>query len=76
MVFDPVYSGKALFHFVRKILASPGGDSGFKSGDKVLFIHTGGVLGFYDKTDQLLPILSDVEVQKMKITTDSGGSTL
>ena len=64
---DPVYSGKALFHFVRKILTAPTARLLFKTGQSVLFIHTGGVLGLYDKVDQLLPILSDIPVRKMSI---------
>jgi hypothetical protein len=41
----------------------------FKAGENVLFLHTGGVLGMYDKAEQLLPIVSlDMPVERMKIT--------
>lgn len=52
VVLDPVYSGKAARGMVQDIAA--------KSADgkkrKVLFIHTGGLLGLYEKADQLAPI--------------------
>eukprot|EP01039_Chlorochromonas_danica_P001186 gene1186-1296_t len=52
VLLDPVYSGKAFFHLVHKLLAQD--TSLFKKGDRVLFVHTGGTVGLYEKADQLL----------------------
>jgi hypothetical protein len=41
----------------------------FKEGEKVLFIHTGGVFGLYDKEKQLLDILPKETITKMEIDT-------
>jgi 1-aminocyclopropane-1-carboxylate deaminase/D-cysteine desulfhydrase-like pyridoxal-dependent ACC family enzyme len=65
VVLDPVYSGKALYHFVNKVLKDD--PSIVKPGDKVLFIHTGGSLGLYDKEEQLLPLLPADQVQRLDI---------
>mmetsp|Transcript_18861 Transcript_18861/g.18982 ORF Transcript_18861/g.18982 Transcript_18861/m.18982 type:complete len:376 (+) Transcript_18861:137-1264(+) len=68
LVFDPVYSGKALYYFNKLVESDP---SIVKTGETVMFIHTGGTLGLYDKSEQLLPLLTGTtpDVQKMKITT-------
>jgi D-cysteine desulfhydrase len=59
IILDPVYSGKALFHFyslIKNQLLS-GECSVVRPGDKVLFIHTGGVFGLYSSSSDLLPII-------------------
>lgn len=56
VVLDPVYSGKALFVFATQVLRQR--PEVFKRGDRVLFIHTGGTLGMYDKAEQLGPMLA------------------
>ena len=56
IVLDPVYSGKALYNFFQLVQEDP--DS--FSGSNVLFWHTGGVLGLYDKCADLLPTLQNV----------------
>eukprot|EP01040_Poterioochromonas_malhamensis_P011061 gene11061-12056_t len=67
IIFDPVYSGKALYHFVKVIIKN--NPEWFIKGQKVLFIHTGGVVGLYDKEKELLPLLSTKnQVQKLKIS--------
>ncbi|XP_043695917.1 putative D-cysteine desulfhydrase 1, mitochondrial [Telopea speciosissima] len=49
IVLDPVYSGKAARAMLKDMAANP-----MKwEGRKVLFIHTGGLLGLYDKVDQM-----------------------
>lgn len=53
IVLDPVYSGKALHQLLRDMQESP--DEW--QGRKVLFLHTGGLLGMYDKVSQLQPLL-------------------
>jgi D-cysteine desulfhydrase family pyridoxal phosphate-dependent enzyme len=56
VVLDPVYSGKALHHFFASILN--GEDAEQYRGTNILFWHTGGALGLYDK-------VSDLSTQKM-----------
>ncbi|KAH1079902.1 hypothetical protein GLYMA_05G248600v4 [Glycine max] len=49
VVLDPVYSGKAAYAMLKDMSENP------KKWErrKILFIHTGGLLGLYDKVDQL-----------------------
>ena len=54
IVLDPVYSGKALFNFFQFVRES---DPDAFRGQNVLFWHTGGALGLYDKCEDLLPTL-------------------
>jgi hypothetical protein len=51
IIFDPVYSGKALYYFSKEENRAA---AGFSAGDSILFIHTGGTFGLYDKSEQLL----------------------
>jgi D-cysteine desulfhydrase len=53
VILDPVYSGKALFKMMNEIKANPEE----WEGRKVLFFHTGGLLGLWDKEDQLMEIV-------------------
>lgn len=48
IILDPVYSGKALFHLSQAVNRDD-----FNDGDSVLFVHTGGMFGLYDKIDQI-----------------------
>jgi D-cysteine desulfhydrase family pyridoxal phosphate-dependent enzyme len=50
VALDPVYSGKALYHFVTQVLEQ---DPDTFRDSTVLFWHTGGALGMYDKTNEL-----------------------
>jgi len=54
VVLDPVYSGKAMYHFFHKVLSSSDdGDNGESFRDKnILFVHTGGALGMFDKVGE------------------------
>ena len=48
MLFDPVYSGKALagmIDYIRK--------GHFAKGQKIVFLHTGGVAGLFAYADNL-----------------------
>lgn len=54
VILDPVYSGKALFKMMCEIKASPSE----WEGRKILFFHTGGLFGLWDKEDQLMEILN------------------
>ncbi|KAF3438330.1 hypothetical protein FNV43_RR21092 [Rhamnella rubrinervis] len=49
VILDPVYSGKAAYRFTNDIAENPKK----WEGRKVLFIHTGGLLGLYDKVQQI-----------------------
>ncbi|KAI4347336.1 hypothetical protein L6164_008154 [Bauhinia variegata] len=52
-VLDPVYSGKAAYGLLKDISENPKK----WEGRKILFVHTGGLLGLYDKVDQLAPLV-------------------
>lgn len=54
VLLDPVYSGKALYAFVQEARADP---ERFRGKD-ILFWHTGGGLGMFEKAEQLAPLLS------------------
>ncbi|XP_057804152.1 bifunctional D-cysteine desulfhydrase/1-aminocyclopropane-1-carboxylate deaminase, mitochondrial isoform X2 [Salvia miltiorrhiza] len=55
IVLDPVYSGKAAYGMMRDMAENPGK----WEGRKVLFIHTGGLLGLYEKTEQMAPLVGN-----------------
>lgn len=67
VIFDPVYSGKALFS-LKNVISN--NRHIFLKGHKVLFVHTGGVLGFYDKIDTLMSILPNNQVSKLEVSQD------
>ncbi|RWR75146.1 bifunctional D-cysteine desulfhydrase/1-aminocyclopropane-1-carboxylate deaminase, mitochondrial isoform X1 [Cinnamomum micranthum f. kanehirae] len=52
VILDPVYSGKAAIGLLKDMAENPKK----WEGRKVLFIHTGGLLGLFDKTDQMATI--------------------
>jgi D-cysteine desulfhydrase len=52
MVLDPVYTGKA-FHGMRSELAR----DRRAFGERVVFIHTGGIYGLFPKSGELAPLL-------------------
>lgn len=55
VILDPVYSGKAAYGLINEMTKDP------KSweGKKILFIHTGGLLGLYDKVDQMASLMGN-----------------
>lgn len=57
IVLDPVYSGKAMYHFINEVLTK---DPGKFRGSSILFVHTGGSLGLFDKGEDLLPTLQRI----------------
>jgi D-cysteine desulfhydrase family pyridoxal phosphate-dependent enzyme len=63
VILDPVYSGKALYQFTQDVLKDPSK----WLGKKVLFLHTGGLLGMYDKSDQLLQIMDPAKQRRMQV---------
>lgn len=62
IVVDPVYSGKALHYFSKEE------NQCFNMNDKILFVHTGGILGMYEKISQLQGCLPVDRVQKMNVS--------
>jgi 1-aminocyclopropane-1-carboxylate deaminase/D-cysteine desulfhydrase-like pyridoxal-dependent ACC family enzyme len=74
LIFDPVYSGKGLYHFVNTVLpndmagqGAAGKERVFLPGQKVLYIHTGGTVGLYDKEGEVVPLLPAGKVSRMKV---------
>jgi D-cysteine desulfhydrase len=57
IVLDPVYSGKAMYNFLLAVKSNP---ESFR-GQTILFWHTGGALGLFDKCDELLATLKVAE---------------
>ncbi|KAL7234966.1 hypothetical protein ACSBR1_018441 [Camellia fascicularis] len=55
VVLDPVYSGKAVYGLMKDMAENPKK----WEGRKILFIHTGGLLGLFDKTDQMMPLVGN-----------------
>lgn len=49
VVLDPVYTGKAVHGLLQDMRANPEE----WRGSRVLFVHTGGLLGMYEKVPQL-----------------------
>ena len=73
VVFDSVYAGKALYHFVTCVV--PENPGVFLSSHKILIIHTGGVFGLFDKSSQLLSIMNNnkAEAETPSSVPVSGG---
>ncbi|GAB4820856.1 hypothetical protein N2152v2_007902 [Parachlorella kessleri] len=57
VILDPVYTGKGLHALLQKMRANPAE----WAGRKVLFVHTGGLLGLYDKLPQLQGVVQPLE---------------
>jgi D-cysteine desulfhydrase family pyridoxal phosphate-dependent enzyme len=55
IVLDPVYTGKALYYFLSTVLEE---DPEIYRDTNILFWHTGGSIGLYDKGDDLLERMS------------------
>jgi 1-aminocyclopropane-1-carboxylate deaminase/D-cysteine desulfhydrase-like pyridoxal-dependent ACC family enzyme len=70
VVLDPVYSGKALYHFLTQVVQE---DSDEYQGKNVLFWHTGGALGLYDKGEALLDTLNQISPVKRLDVYEKGG---
>jgi D-cysteine desulfhydrase len=61
IALDPVYSGKALYHFLTKVL---GDDRESYKNTNIMFWHTGGALGIYEKCGDLEKRLESLSVVK------------
>ncbi|KAL3768090.1 hypothetical protein ACHAW5_009147 [Stephanodiscus triporus] len=55
IVLDPVYTGKAMYYFLKDVLE---GDPEAYRDKNILFWHTGGSIGLYEKGNELLERLS------------------
>lgn len=55
VILDPVYSGKAAYQMMKDMAENPA----MWEGRKILFIHTGGLLGLYDKVEQMAPLVGN-----------------
>ncbi|KAK9925680.1 hypothetical protein M0R45_022951 [Rubus argutus] len=55
VILDPVYSGKAAYGLLKDMTENPKK----WEGRKILFIHTGGLLGLFDKVEQMAPLLGN-----------------
>ncbi|XP_019227382.1 PREDICTED: bifunctional D-cysteine desulfhydrase/1-aminocyclopropane-1-carboxylate deaminase, mitochondrial isoform X1 [Nicotiana attenuata] len=53
VILDPVYSGKAAYGMIKDMNENPTK----WEGRKILFIHTGGLLGLYDKADEMASLM-------------------
>ncbi|KAJ6764911.1 1-AMINOCYCLOPROPANE-1-CARBOXYLATE DEAMINASE-RELATED [Salix koriyanagi] len=72
VVLDPVYSGKAAYGMMKDMAENPKN----WEGRKVLFIHTGGLLGLFDKVDQMSSLVENwgrMEVQESVPRKDGTG---
>lgn len=73
VVLDPVYSGKALHQLLLDVKRAPEE----WSGRRVLFLHTGGLLGMYDKADQLQPLVAAREKQhRMEVKLEKNAAAV
>lgn len=52
LVLDPVYTGKAFFGLVRELERDR-----TRFGERVVFVHTGGIYGLFPAAEQLAPLL-------------------
>lgn len=74
IVLDPVYSGKALYHFLAEVVKN---DPDEFRGKNILFWHTGGALGLYDKGDALTTTLNEVSpVKRLDVYGKGGDGTV
>lgn len=61
IIVDPVYSGKAVVGMLDLMKNKPN----VFLGRKLLFVHTGGLYGMYDKADQIMPLLDADSVSRL-----------
>ena len=70
IALDPVYSGKAFYHFLMHILES---DADSYRNKNVIFWHTGGALGIYEKGNDLMHKFSEMSPVKRLDVYGSNG---
>ncbi|XP_072953384.1 D-cysteine desulfhydrase 1, mitochondrial [Typha angustifolia] len=72
IVLDPVYSGKAAYGMLEDMASNP---TKWKA-RRILFIHTGGLLGLYDKTEQMSALVGNwrrMEIDESTPRKDGAG---
>ena len=79
VVLDPVYSGKAAHGLLGDLARedATGGEAATASppgGRRWLFLHTGGLMGLYDKVDQLQPLVEKLGAAVGRAPLPSGGA--
>jgi D-cysteine desulfhydrase len=52
IILDPVYTGKAFHGMARELGKNPR-----SLGDRIVFVHTGGIFGLFPKAEELEPLL-------------------
>jgi len=52
LVLDPVYTGKAWYGLTETLKRDP-----HALGERIVFLHSGGIYGIFPKTEELLPLL-------------------
>jgi len=62
VTLDPVYSGKGLYYFLHKVVQQ--NPDVFKRGQRVMFVHTGGGFGLYDKVGELSSMMAALDSQQ------------
>lgn len=73
VVLDPVYSGKSLYQFFTSEIQNQ--DNAHKyQGKNILFWHTGGALGLYDKATDLLSVMGGIAPVKRLDLYGKGGT--
>jgi D-cysteine desulfhydrase family pyridoxal phosphate-dependent enzyme len=56
IILDPVYTGKAWYGFMRDVVEN----ADKWRGRRVVFVHTGGLFGLYDKVPELQPYVEEL----------------
>ena len=52
VILDPVYTGKAFFGMTRELSHNPN-----RFGNRIVFMHTGGIFGLFPKANEIAPLL-------------------
>jgi len=52
IILDPVYTGKAFYGLVSELGKNPR-----SLGERIVFVHTGGIFGLFPKAGELEPLL-------------------
>ncbi len=52
IILDPVYTGKAFYGLISELKKNPE-----LLGERIVFVHTGGLFGLFPKADELAPLL-------------------
>jgi D-cysteine desulfhydrase len=53
LFLDPVYTGKAFYGMIQELKRNP-----HRFGERIVFIHTGGLFGLFPHADDIAPLLA------------------